>query len=179
MPGAVEIKKEIKIPDGVEVSIDKDKVTVKGAKGSLTRNFSHPKVKVEKVGDKVVISCLMSSSKEKGLVGTFSAHINNMIKGVTKGFQYKMRILYSHFPIKATVKGRTFVIENFLGERYPRKCRIVGDVDVKVSGDTVTIEGVSIEDVGQTAANIELATKIKGYDPRVFQDGIYIISKGD
>jgi large subunit ribosomal protein L6 len=89
-----------------------------------------------------------------------------------------MKIVYSHFPIKASVKGDMFVIENFLGERSPRKTKIVGDTKITIKGDEITLTGINIEDVGQTAANIELATRIKGFDPRVFQDGIYITSKG-
>ncbi len=72
-----------------------------------------------------------------------------------------------------------FVIENFLGERSPRRTRIVGETKVVVQGDQVVLTGSNVEDVGQTAANIERATKIRGFDPRVFQDGIYITSKGE
>jgi len=68
-------------------------------------------------------------------------------------------------------------IENFLGERYPRTANIIGTAQVKVQGDEVVITGVNKEDVGQTMANLEQATKIKGKDPRVFQDGIYLVAK--
>jgi large subunit ribosomal protein L6 len=78
-----------------------------------------------------------------------------------------------------TVKlaGGKVVIENFLGERYPRTAKVVGSAQVKIQGDEVTVSGVNKEDVGQTMANIEQATKIKGKDPRVFQDGIYLVAK--
>ena len=49
---------------------------------------------------------------------------------------------------------------------------------MKVKGDIVTIEGNNVEHVGQTAANLEKATVVKGRDIRVFQDGVYTISKG-
>ena len=101
-----------------------------------------------------------------------------MIIGVTNGFEYKMKIVYSHFPVKTTVKGDMFVIENFLGEKHPRRADILGDTKIKVKGDEVILTGHNKENVGQTAANIEQVTKIKGYDPRVFQDGIYIVQKG-
>jgi large subunit ribosomal protein L6 len=101
-----------------------------------------------------------------------------MIKGVTEGFEYGMKIVYSHFPMKTTVKKDGFIIENFLGEAAPRKAKIVGETKVQISGDEVTVKGLNKEEVGQTAANIELATYIKHYDPRVFQDGIYIVNKG-
>jgi large subunit ribosomal protein L6 len=100
-----------------------------------------------------------------------------MLVGATKGFEYKMKIVYAHFPIKTAIKGDTFVIENFLGEKFPRKTKILGVTKVQVKGDQVVLNGPNVEDVGQTAANIEKATKIKGFDPRVFQDGIYITEK--
>jgi large subunit ribosomal protein L6 len=100
-----------------------------------------------------------------------------MTVGVTTGFEYKMKIVYAHFPIKASPKGNTFVIENFLGEKSPRKAKILGTTKVTVKGDQVVLNGQDVELVGQTAANIERATKIKGFDPRIFQDGIYIVEK--
>ena len=79
--------------------------------------------------------------------------------------------------MKASVKGPEFVIENFLGEKHPRRAKILGDTKVEVSGDQVILKGTDIEKVSQTAANIEQATRIRGFDPRIFQDGIYITKK--
>ena len=101
-----------------------------------------------------------------------------MVKGVNEGFLYEMKILFAHFPMKVAVKGNVVTIDNFLGEKATRNSAIVGDAKVKVKGDSVTIEGNNKEDVGQTAGNLEKATVVKGRDTRVFQDGIYIISKG-
>jgi large subunit ribosomal protein L6 len=100
-----------------------------------------------------------------------------MIKGVTEGFEYKMSIVYSHFPMQTKVEGKTVVISNFLGEKKPRIAKIVGGTTVKVSGNSVVVSGINKEDVGQTTANIEQKTKIKRFDPRVFQDGIYVVEK--
>lgn len=116
-------------------------------------------------------------AKHRALMGTFGAHIRNMVHGVTEGFECNMKIVYAHFPIKASVKGDTFVIENFLGEKHPRRADIVGKTKVVVKGDQVVVSGLEIEEVGQTAANIERATKIRRLDPRIFQDGIYITKK--
>ena len=88
-----------------------------------------------------------------------------------------MTIVYAHFPMQVKVEGKTLVIGNFLGEKKPRVAKILGDTDVKVSGNEVIISGINKEDVGQTAANIEQKTKIRRFDPRVFQDGIYIVQK--
>jgi large subunit ribosomal protein L6 len=102
-----------------------------------------------------------------------------MMTGVMHEFEYRMKIIYSHFPIKVSIKEDKVVIENFLGEREPRFADIAPGVKVEAKGDTVTLRGIDIEALGMTAARIEYATKIKAKDPRVFQDGIYIIAKGE
>ncbi|MEM2546448.1 MAG: 50S ribosomal protein L6, partial [Candidatus Bathyarchaeia archaeon] len=106
-------------------------------------------------------------------------HIKNMITGVSKGFTYKLKIVFSHFPISVKVQDKTVVIENFAGERGPRKAKIIGDVKVKVSSEDIIVQGIDLEAVSQTAANIEQATKVKGKDPRVFLDGIYIYERAE
>jgi large subunit ribosomal protein L6 len=172
------LKDEIEVPEKVQVNLEPGGIVkIKGPNGEVSKELAHPRIKIEKKGKFVVVSCEMGRKKEKALVGTYGAHIRNMLVGVTKGFEYKMKIVYAHFPIKASVKGDTFVIENFLGEKSPRKTRILGATKVNVKGDLVDLTGADVEAVGQTAANIERATKIKGFDPRVFQDGIYIIQK--
>jgi large subunit ribosomal protein L6 len=100
-----------------------------------------------------------------------------MIVGLTDGFTYNMKIVYAHFPMTVKAAGDKVTIENFLGERHPRTAKIVGDAKVQIKGEDVTVSGINKEDVGQTMANLEQATKIKGRDPRVFQDGIYLINK--
>ncbi len=175
---AMEVR-EIEIPEGVNVRIENGIVSVEGPKGKLERYLYHPKLSIIKEGNKIIVKAELPRRKEKALVGTFAGHIKNMIKGVTEGFTYKMKIVYSHFPIKASVKGNEFIIENFLGEKSPRKAKLFGNVKVTVKGSDVIIEGINREEVGQTAANIERATKVRGKDVRVFQDGIYIVSKGE
>ncbi|MEM3356509.1 MAG: 50S ribosomal protein L6, partial [Candidatus Bathyarchaeia archaeon] len=99
--------------------------------------------------------------KEAAMVGTIYSHIQNMITGVEKGFSYKLKIVFSHFPISVKVQDKAVVIENFTGERRARKAKIIGDVKVKVQSEDVVVEGINLEDVSQTAANIEQATKVK------------------
>jgi len=101
-----------------------------------------------------------------------------MVKGVTDGFTYTLKVLYSHFPMTVEVKGTDFVVNNYFGERVPRRAKILNGVNVKVENKTtVVVSGVDKENVGQTAANIERSTTVKNRDRRVFQDGIYLISK--
>ncbi len=178
MPVAGIIKKEVQVPPEVKVDRIGSTITVSGPKGDLKRDFIHPRLKIDVQADTVDVYCELPRKKEKALVGTWAAHIANMIKGVTEGFEYQMKLVYSHFPVKISVKGDTFVIENFLGEKKPRTAKILDGVKVNIEKDIVRISSIDKEKAGQTAANIEKATRIKGYDTRVFQDGIYIIKKG-
>jgi large subunit ribosomal protein L6 len=171
-------KETIEIPAGVQVSVQGRIIKVKGPKGEQTREMPVSRLKVSLVGKSITLSCILPKKKESALLGTMRSHVNNMIYGVTKGFEYKMKVVYSHFPVKTSVKGNLVMIENFLGEKFPRTAVILGDTKVIIKGDEVTLTGSNRELVGQTAANIEQATKIRDYDPRIFQDGIYIVKKG-
>jgi len=168
----------IPVPQGVTVTLTNNTLKVKGKNGELVRTFSSQDIKVRKEGNDVVVHADLPRKKTRALVGTWAAHIRNMVRGAQENYEYKMKICYSHFPIKTKVQGDRFVIENFLGERTPRGARIMGASKVKVAGDEISITGPNVEHVSQTAANIEQATIIRGFDTRVFQDGIYITSKG-
>jgi large subunit ribosomal protein L6 len=173
-----EIKEQIQIPEGVSASLENKLLTIKGEKGEISRAFIHPKIDI-KINDKIIeIYSKDVRRKEKALIGTFIAHTNNMIKGVTEGFEYKMKTVFSHFPIKTTVEGNEFIIQNFLGERSARRAKIHDGVNVEAKGEDITVQGIDKEKVGQTVANIERATKVKKRDIRVFQDGVYRINKG-
>lgn len=175
---AIESEIELPIPEDVEVEVSQGLIKVEGPNGQAQRQLHFPGIDIIKTDDSIVVSTESPRREQRAMVGTFSSHIRNMLTGVTEGFEYKMRVVYSHFPIQVKVQGREVVIENFLGEREPRKVAIRGDeTEVRVQGDELTIKGVDKEAVGQTAANIEQATRITGYDPRVFQDGIYITEK--
>jgi len=174
---AVEISRDIQIPDEVEVSLDGKKVTVKGPKGTLTRNFSIAPVSIELHDKNIRVWAEWPRKKEASLVGTIHSHIQNMIQGVRKGYTYKLKIVFSHFPITVKTKEKTVSVENFTGERSPRRARIVGDTQVKIQSEDIIVQGVDLESVSQTAANIEQATKVKKKDPRVFLDGIFVYEK--
>ena len=176
MVEAVVLREEIPIPDGIDVTVD-DGVTIKGSKGQLSRKFNYPNVVIKKDNDNVVLETNFPKKKDKAMLGTIRSHINNMITGLTDGFTYNMKIVYAHFPMAVKAGKDKVTIENFLGERHPRTAKIVGSAKVQVKGDEVIVTGINKEDVGQTMANLEQATKIRGRDPRVFQDGIYFVSR--
>jgi len=173
-----ELVHNVDIPEGVSIDSSSSDVKVTGPRGELSRNFEHSAIKFEQADNKLKIIGNNLRKKEKALIGTWNAHLSNMVKGVNQGFLYEMKIIFAHFPMKVVVKGNIVAIDNFLGEKASRSSAIVGNVKVKVKGDAITIEGNNVEDVGQTAGNLEKATIVKGRDTRVFQDGIYVISKG-
>ena len=111
------------------------------------------------------------------MVGTLASHIRNMCRGVSDGYEYRMKVVFSHFPIQLELQGTTLVIDNFLGEKQSRFARIEPGVAAQVGNDAVTLSGIDKEKVGNSAANIEHATRIRNRDPRVFQDGIYIVER--
>ena len=173
-----ELVHNVNIPEGVSIDSSSSNVKVTGPRGELSRNFEHTAIKLEQADNKLKIIGNNLRKKEKALIGTWNAHLSNMVKGVNQGFLYEMKIIFAHFPMKVVVKGNIVSINNFLGEKASRSSTIVGDVKVNVKGDAITIEGNNVEEVGQTAGNLEKATIVKGRDTRVFQDGIYVISKG-
>ncbi|MEA1894813.1 MAG: 50S ribosomal protein L6 [Euryarchaeota archaeon] len=176
---AKEIKKTVAIPDDVAVSIDGRMVTVSGPKGEMSRELWYPHITIQQIEDmiSVDVDAAMIRKKQKAMVGTLASHIRNMIDGVMHGYRYQLKMVYSHFPVQLRIDGGKFIIGNFLGEKKDRVAQILDEVNIDISGDEVTVTGINKESVGQTAANIEQATKIKARDPRVFQDGIYVIGK--
>ncbi len=168
---------EVEIGEGVEVSIDGKRFTFKGPRGELSREFSHPKVKIEKKNGKIVMSSEDERKRVKAIMGTWRAHMKNMETGVSKGWTCSLKLVYAHFPVKLEQKDGRLVIKNFIGARSDREAEITDGVEMKIEGDTVKLSGPDKEKVGQSAANIEHATHVKGYDRRVFQDGIYSTGK--
>ena len=174
---ATVVQKTIDIPDDVKLSLAGRKVTVSGERGQVIKDFSHTRLDMEHEDSTIRIWAVNPRKKEASLVNTITSHVNNMIKGVTQGFTYKLKIVFVHFPMTVRVEGQRFVIQNFIGERKDRDAKIVGDVKVSVEKEDVVIQGVDIEEVAQTAANIQQACKIRNKDLRKFLDGIYVYSK--
>jgi large subunit ribosomal protein L6 len=170
--------RKVRIPDGVKVQVDGSIMKVTGPKGQLERDIRFPQVKVTTDSKEVVISTESKRKEIIAMVGTLEAHTKNMCRGVTAGFEYHMKVVYSHFPIQLKLQGNRLEINNFLGEKKARYAQIEPGVSAKVSADEVVLTGINRELVGNSAANIEHATHIRNRDPRVFQDGIFIVQRG-
>lgn len=172
-----EIFQKIEIPKGVEANIERHSLTIRGPVGENKKKFDVGKLVFEKKDNQIIIGTEKATKKEKKIINAIAAHIKNMMKGVQKKFEYKLKIVFSHFPISVEIKDKEAMIKNFLGEKTPRKMKIKQDVDIKINGGIITVNSVNKEAAGQTAADFEKVTRIKTRDRRIFQDGIFIINK--
>ncbi|XP_064609025.1 large ribosomal subunit protein uL6-like [Liolophura sinensis] len=176
----IEANQIVKIPEGIDIRVNARKVTVKGPRGSLTRDFGHLAVVIKKMGKRSIkVEKWFGKRKELAAVRTVCSHIENMIKGVKKGFLYKMRSVYAHFPINIAIlnNNRTVEVRNFLGERFTRTVDMLPGVTFKASGqqkDEYVLEGNDIELVSRSAALIQQSALVKRKDIRKFLDGIYV-----
>jgi len=173
-----ETKAEILIPENVKVEFHDNVLSVDGKLGKLKKNITKIPVGLSIQDKKVLIRPLGKRKKDLAMINTTKSIIVNMITGVEKGFTYKLKIVSAHFPMSVKLKGDKVNIENYFGERSARTSQVVGDTTkVTVAGEDVIVQGPSLEDVSQTAANIELSTNMKRKDHRVFLDGVYVYSK--
>jgi large subunit ribosomal protein L6 len=169
---------DVTIPSEVTVSKEDNYIKVSGKLGTLTRDLSKIPIKVDIAHDSIKISSYGKRKKDFAIINTAKSILANMIRGVEGGYTYRLKVVFAHFPISVKVKGSEVHVENIFGERAPRVAMIVGgNTKVKTSGDDVVVTGPSVDEVSQTAANIELSTRIKGKDQRVFLDGLYIYSR--
>uniref|UniRef100_A0A7S2RBQ4 Large ribosomal subunit protein uL6 alpha-beta domain-containing protein n=1 Tax=Eucampia antarctica TaxID=49252 RepID=A0A7S2RBQ4_9STRA len=172
----------IEIPEGTEVEIKSRHVKVTGPRGVLERDFKHVNMDVRRCGEKNIrVDLWFANRKELACVRTVCSHIENMFVGVNQGYLYKMRFVYSHFPINVTLAGENVEIRNFLGEKRVRKVKLgpgvtyVRSDDVK---DQIELSGNDIALVSLTAAQIQQSTSVRHKDLRKFLDGIYVSEKG-
>lgn len=171
------LSKEVEIPSGIDVSINEDKITVKGPNGEISREFKIGHLDMKKEGTQIVIGHKKATKNEKKMMNTIAAHIKNMIKGVQEKFSYKLKICFSHFPFTVNVEGNKCTIKNFLGEKVSRTFSFPEGVDVETGREFVTVASMNKELAGRVAASFERATKVRGRDRRVFQDGLFIVNK--
>lgn len=168
---------ELEIPEGVTVTYKKPMITVQGPLGKTWKSFKKIPVDIEVTEDKVLFKAQGTRDKNRAIMNTARSIIRNLCEGVVEGYTIKMKVVFSHFPITVKAEGKQVLIENFQGERAPRKTNIWGETKVVPKGDDVIITGHVLTDVSQTAAEIENSSRVKNKDHRVFLDGIYKFEK--
>jgi large subunit ribosomal protein L9e len=176
----IQATETVDVPENVQVFVNSRVVTVKGPRGTLQRSFKHARVQITKLSNtKIQVQKWFGTKKEVAAVRTICSHIKNLIKGVVKGFKYKMRFVYAHFPINTAIseKGKLVEIRNFLGERIIRRVTMYPGVTCAMSTkvkDEIIVEGNDLELVSRSAALIQQSTLVKNKDIRKFLDGIYV-----
>ncbi len=159
-------KKQILIPEGVEVKVEDQKIIIKGLKGELSRKVS-PEIRIEIEDSKIkvfprfetqALTSERQDKKIKALWGLTGALIANMIKGVTQGYEKKLEIEGVGF--KAEVKGGE--MELIVGFTNPVKIQTPQDTKFSVDKNIITVSGIDKELVGQIAAKIR---KVRPAEP--------------
>lgn len=187
MKAPIKIKKQekmeekITLPEGFSVESKMDGevnvLTIKGKGKENSRRFILYNILINVKGNEIILSALKNSRNEKKMIGSTSTHIRKMISGLEKDFVYKMEICNVHFPMVVKVEGQILSIKNFLGEKVPRTAKIKPSVKLDINGNIILVSSQNKDDAGETVSNIEIATKIRNRDRRVFQDGIFLIEK--
>ncbi|KAK5018983.1 putative 60S ribosomal protein L9-B [Cryomyces antarcticus] len=194
------------IPKDVKVSIKTRIVTVEGprgtigdaahrkqvfthATGKLVKNLAHLSVSFSQPSPSVInIELHHGSRKNVATLRTVRTLINNLTIGVTKGYKYKMRYVYAHFPINVNIEKNNETglyeveIRNFIGEKIVRRVVMQSGVDVEASKnvkDELLLSGNSLENVSQSAADIQQICRVKNKDIRKFLDGLYVSERGN
>ena len=185
MPRPVVHQEHYKIPEGVKCAVKSGKVTISGPRGELQKDLSHLKLDFEydEKENQVVARCWFGNRKLLARIGTLFGLIKNMCIGVTLGYRYKMRYVYSHFPIQGVVSddNKSFSFTHFMGQRErkgvvaPEGVKIILSKDQK---DEIIIEGNDLEAVSLLCGQIHQLTRIKNKDLRKFLDGIYVSERG-
>ena len=168
---------EVIIPEGVKVKQNKHMLAFEGPLGKTFKSFRSIPVNIEIKENKILLKAIGSKKRDYSILHTSRSIIRNICEGLIVGYTIKMKVVFAHFPITVKVEGKKILIQNFQGERAARTTHIVGNTKVIPKGEDVILTGEVWTDITQTAANIELKTKVKNKDHRVFLDGIYSYDK--
>ena len=180
-----DLERFVEIPEGVNVEVSGNDFVVKGSGKELKRSFDLGKINAEVKDSKIVLTAKGATRRESKMIGTTWAHLKNMVKGLGEDFVYELEVCNVHFPMNVKIEPvaqssgcrEKVVIKSFLGETTERISKIHPEAKVDIKGNIITVTSHDIEAAGQTAANLEKATRLTGRDRRIFQDGIFITKK--
>ena len=172
---------KVEVPKGVSVSCKNRQVVVQGPRGSLSRDFRHAQLQMGVHDGEFRVELWFGNRKSVAVCNTIVSAVRNMIKGVTEGFEYRMRAAHAHFPILINVTGSSLEIRGFLGEKRVRVVTIPKGVNINTdtgTKDEIAITGNDVNDVSQFAASVQQAVRPKNKDIRKFLDGVYVSKSG-
>jgi large subunit ribosomal protein L9e len=168
------------------------KISIKGARGTVSKDFSHVACELKKMQQKtkkrngtfIRIRIWFGGTKQSCAVNTLKSHIGNMIIGVTEGFKYKMRLVHAHFPINVAIPkdGTSITIKNFLGGKQDKvifmkggtKCHLTPATEIK---GEVVFEGIDNQALSLCCSQVKQVCKVGRKDERKFLDGIFVSEK--
>ncbi len=168
------INEIIEIPKEIDVQISGDSIKFTKQEKEINVRIFYD---LQKQDNKIILKNDNPTKRDKKIIKTMVALIRNAISGLQENYTYTLKICSIHFPMNVAVQENQVIIKNFLGESIPRKANILQDVEVKIDKDIIKVSSPDKNKAGQTAANVEEATKINNRDRRVFQDGIFITQK--
>jgi len=169
----------VDVPKGVSFILHGRRLLAKGPLGAVERPFPADALELTTEAGHATLTLRIPAHRKRSqaLLRTWVAHLQNLSGSLTLGVEARLKVVAAHFPMKVQVRENHLLIENFLGEKHPRSSDLAPGTTARVEGDFVILSGYDVEQVGQSAANIERASRIREYDPRVFQDGIYLVER--
>lgn len=142
--------KPVEVPAGVTITLDGTLFTVKGPKGELSRNL-HPDMKINVEESQVTVERPSDNKEHKALHGTTRSLINNMVEGVTKGYERALELIGVGY--RATKSGQKLVLN--VGYSHPVEITPEAGIEIEVPANTkVIVKGIDKERVGAVASNI-------------------------
>ena len=146
--------KSVAVPKDVNIKVEHSIVNVKGPKAELRRKYPSKVIEIVLSEGKIDVKPRDKTAFARTLAGTYRSHIKNMMAGVQNPYNYTLKITFTHFPITVVISGSELQIQNFLGEKKPRKITLPHGVKVSVQNDIINIESADIELAGRTATLI-------------------------
>jgi large subunit ribosomal protein L6 len=166
-------KKPIIIPQGVDIKLTPDEITVKGPKGELKQKI-HPSVKVEQADKQINLTVINPEEKsDKALWGLFGSVIRNMIIGVTAGYEKKLEVIGVGF--KVSQKGEVIVLH--VGYSHPVEYKLPKGISAEIDKNFITIKGCDKQILGETAAQLRRIRKPEPYKGKGIKYSDEIIRK--
>lgn len=151
-------KQPIQIPSGVTITVDPDKITVAGSKGTLEQ-FTMPGVTVKQEGEELIVTRLNDEPKNRAKHGLMRALLYNMVKGVSEGFSRKLEINGVGYRVAQQGQG----LKLNLGFSHDVIYKVPQGITTEVQQNTITVTGISKQQVGQVAAEIRALKKPEPY----------------